>query len=383
MKCINFGDVNKRLLIPIFGGIIRLIYIFLVHQNPKYEIATKNPFILNIYTSVGMIFSFIPYLILKYRSKTKSISSNASQIQSKLNIEFIHSDLYEEIEIDQSKKYKLIICSSIFDFLQVLLLTIFCIYCNYNLWIFDILFMSLFSNLILKTKLYKHQYFSMIIIIILGFILNIIKYFNLGDTNNKVDPFELSMKLLSEICLSLSMVIVKYNMEKTYCSPYEICIWEGLIGLILNIIILVIVNQLRVTISGIEYPNNFYELFDNYDINDLIICFVELIMNAIYNIVIFVTCDFFTPFHILITSIIKEFYSYLQTDGNLVLNILGICILIFIAFMFLVFVEIIELNFWNISYNTKKNIELRSLTDSSIENNYNININDEKSEEET
>ena len=382
MKCINFGDVNKRLLIPIFGGIIRLIYIFLVHQNPKYEIATKNPFILNIYTSVGMIFSFIPYLILKYRSKTKSISSNASQIQSKLNIEFIHSDLYEEIEIDQSKKYKLIICSSIFDFLQVLLLTIFCIYCNYNLWIFDILFMSLFSNLILKTKLYRHQYFSMIIIIILGFILNIIKYFNLGDTNNKVDPFELSMKLLSEICLSLSMVIVKYNMEKTYCSPYEICIWEGLIGLILNIIILVIVNQLRVTISGIEYPNNFYELFDNYDINDLIICFVELIMNAIYNMVIFVTCDFFTPFHILITSIIKEFYSYLQTDGNLVLNILGICILIFIAFMFLVFVEIIELNFWNISYNTKKNIELRSLTDSSIENNYNININDEKSEEE-
>ena len=382
MKCINFGDVNKRLLIPIFGGIIRLIYIFLIHRNPKYEIATKNPFILNIYTSIGMIFSFIPYLILKYRSKTKSISSNASQIQSKLNIEFIHSDLYEEIEIDQSKKYKLIICSSIFDFLQVLLLTIFCIYCNYNLWIFDILFMSLFSNLILKTKLYKHQYFSMIIIIILGFILNIIKYFNLGDTNNKVDPFELSMKLLSEICLSLSMVIVKYNMEKTYCSPYEICIWEGLIGLILNIIILVIVNQLRVTISGIEYPNNFYELFDNYDINDLIICFVELIMNAIYNIVIFVTCDFFTPFHILITSIIKEFYSYLQTDGNLVLNILGICILIFIAFMFLVFVEIIELNFWNISYNTKKNIELRSLTDSSIENNYNININDEKSEEE-
>ena len=382
MKCINFGDVNKRLLIPIFGGIIRLIYIFLIHRNPKYEIATKNPFILNIYTSVGMIFSFIPYLILKYRSKTKSISSNASQIQSKLNIEFIHSDLYEEIEIDQSRKYKLIICSSIFDFLQVLLLTIFCIYCNYNLWIFDILFMSLFSNLILKTKLYKHQYFSMIIIIILGFILNIIKYFNLGDTNNKVDPFELSMKLLSEICLSLSMVIVKYNMEKTYCSPYEICIWEGLIGLILNIIILVIVNQLRVTISGIEYPNNFYELFDNYDINDLIICFVELIMNAIYNMVIFVTCDFFTPFHILITSIIKEFYSYLQTDGNLVLNILGICILIFIAFMFLVFVEIIELNFWNISYNTKKNIELRSLTDSSIENNYNININDEKSEEE-
>jgi hypothetical protein len=283
MRFIKLGKINKKFLIPVLGGIFRLIHLFLIGLNPKYEIATKNPFILNIYTSIGMIFSFIPCLILKYRSKTRVIYSNATQMQSKLNIELIFEESFEEIRLNENKKYKLIICSSIFDFLQVLLLTVFCIYCNYNLWIFDILFMSLFSYLILKTKLYKHQYFSMIIIIIiLGFILNIIKYFNLGDTQNKLDPLELFMKLLSEICFSLSFVIIKYNMEKTYCSPYEICIWEGLFALILNIFILVIINQLKVTISGIEYPNNFYELFDNYDINDFILCFVELIMNAIF-----------------------------------------------------------------------------------------------------
>ena len=378
MKIINFGIVNIKLLIPVFGGIARLIYIFLIHLNPKYEIVKKNPFILNIYTSIGMIFSFIPFLIFKYRSKSKTesktIDSEVTQNESKLTIELIHSDAYEEIELNKRNKYKLIVCSGIFDFLQVLLLTVFCIYCDYNLWIFDNFFMCLFSYLILKTKIYKHQCFSMFIIIILGLVLNSVKYFNTG---NKLDPLELSMKLLSEICLSLGCVIVKYNLETTYCSPYEICLWEGFLGLILNIIILIVINQLKVTISGIEYPNNFYELFDNYDINDFIVCIGELLMNAIYNIVLFVTCDYFTPIHILITYIIKEFYSYLRADGNLALNILGIFILILIGFMFLIFVEIIELNICNLSFNTKKNIELRSTAEDSFEKEKDLNPQEE------
>ena len=75
---------------------------------------------------------------------------------------------------------------------------------------------------------------------------------------------------------------------------------------------------------------------------------------------IFLTCDYFTPFHILIPTIIKECHTYIQKDNNLTLNILGIVILILIAFMFLVFIEIIELNIFNISYDTKKNIGIRA-----------------------
>ena len=91
----------------------------------------------------------------------------------------------------------------------------------------------------LKTKLYKHQYISVIVIISLGFGLNVIEYFKLNE-KKKIELLEITMKLLSEICLSLSMVIAKYNMEKTYSIPYEICLWDGLIALILNIIILII-----------------------------------------------------------------------------------------------------------------------------------------------
>ena len=140
--------------------------------------------------------------------------------------------------------------------------------------------------------------------------------------------------------------------------------------------------MLQLKIAGVQYPDNFYELFDNYDINDFIICFGLWIVDDFYNIAIYVTLDYFTPFHIMIVDILNQLYSYTTIGGNIIIRILGFLIVSLIGFMFLVFVEIIELNFWNISYNTKKNIELRSLTDSSIENNYNININDEKSEEE-
>ena len=45
--------------------------------------------------------------------------------------------------------------------------------------------------------------------------------------------------------------------------------------------------------------------------------------------------------------------------------------------MFLIFIEIIEINIFNISYNTKKNIELRSRNESSIDNNNLIHIREE------
>ena len=363
MACLNFGKVNKKFLIPIIGGIVRLIYSFLIQLNSKFQIALKNPFILSIYTNIGMIFAFIPYLILKYRSKMPNPNSNELQHKSKLNLELIvHSDSIEEIK---SNKYKLIALSSIFDFSQTIIGFLFCMRVVYNLWIFDIIFISLFSHLILKTKIYRHQYFSMIIILCLGLALNVIEYFKLKEPEKSLSPFEISMKFLTEISLSLNIVIIKYNMEKNYCSPYEICIWEGIVGVILQIIGLVIVNILRLTIDGIQYPDNFFEYFENYNIDDFILCILVIIVDFIYNASIMVTCDYFTPFHILITSIIKEFYYNIKINENIILNIIGIFALILISFMFLVFVEIIELNACNISYNTKKNIERRSQIESS------------------
>ena len=203
MRIITFGKIDKRFLIPVIGGIIKLIYRFLLNINPKYEILLNNPFILSVYTNIGMVLAFIPYIILKYRSK--KINLNISENKPKLNIEFVHNDVLKKARI---KKYKLILLTTIFDFSQTLLILIFCMKCIYNLWIFEILFISLFSYLLLKTKLYKHQYLSMIIIIILGLVLNILEYYKSG-TDNEFNILEIIIKFIGEIFLSLNIVIAK------------------------------------------------------------------------------------------------------------------------------------------------------------------------------
>ena len=143
-----------------------------------------------------------------------------------------------------------------------------------------------------------------------------------------------------------------------------------------------IINQLKLTIEDIEYPKNFFDYFDNYDINDLIESLLLIFVNCFYNIFILLTCEYFTPCHIFVIWIIKECYSYLKINENLALNILGFFVLILIAFMFLIFIEIIELNIFNISYNTKKNIDIRSKYESFIDPDNILAIKDEINDEE-
>ena len=362
MKFIKFGKFDKKFLIPIVGGIIQLIFKYFEKNNPKYEILLQNPFLLSIYSSMGMVLAFIPYLILKYKSKSSNnISDDEPQDQSNLNLVHINQSIFEKIK---NSKYKYILFQEIFDFLQTISIYFFCMDIFYNFWTFDIIFISLFSYLILKIKFYRHQYISMIIITILGILLNVLEYFKRGEKD--FDFLGIFMSFLCEIFLSILIVIAKYNMEKKYFSPYEISLWIGLIGVILYIIVLLIINKLKLEIAGIKHPDNIYELFNNYDIYDFILCLTLLIRSSIYNIVLLLTCNYFTPIHTLILTILNEIYYNLNIKENITLNILSFFILILIAFIFLIFIEIIELNICNISDNTKDNIQSRAFNDSLI-----------------
>ena len=145
-----------------------------------------------------MILAFIPYLIIKYRTKKSKYLTEVLN-KSKLDIEFVHYDIFKEARIS---KYKLISLSALLDFLETILSYILCSRFLYNLWSFDIIFISLFSYLILKTKLYKHQYISMIIILFLGLSLNIVEYYKYDDRENTLNPIGIIMTLLTEILFS-------------------------------------------------------------------------------------------------------------------------------------------------------------------------------------
>ena len=362
MKIISCGNSDKNIIIPIFGGIIRFIYCFIYDLNPKEEIK-ENPLIVSIYTSLGMFLAIIPYFILKIRTnkplqiKNDLSSDQPTQTNSKLSIKLIHYDIIREKRND---KFRLIFLSSLFDFSQSILISVLCFKCIYNLWVLDIILMSLFSFLILKNKIYSHHYLSILMIIALGLALNIIEYFK---NENKIDALEILWKFISEVCFCFSIIIIRYNMEKNFCSIYEICIWHGIINFTLISICLLIFNKIKITIMDFKYPDNFNNYFNNFNHQDLYMAFISIIYGFIYNICVFFACDYFTAFHCLIGVIISEFYPYCKIKKT-TLNIIGFIIIFIILFIFLIFIEIIELNFCKLSKNTKKNITKRGQHDS-------------------
>lgn len=362
MSIINYGKINRKLMIPIFGGIIRLLYRYIIDLNPKYEALTNNPFLMSIYTAIGMTFAFIPFLILKKR--IRKIDKNSENRLTLIKIEksksFIKYEYYDINKKTKNHKYKLIFFSTIFDFLETLLTYCFCKKFIYNFWIFRVLFISIFSYFILKIKLYKHQYFSMIIMIILGFGLNIIEYFK-SDKKEKSNLIEILIKLIIQAMASLTYVINKFNMEKNFCTPYEICFWEGGIEVILYIIGLYIINRVGLTISDIKHPDNFNEYKRNFDKIDIILALIHIIISGIYNVFILLTCDYFTPYHVLFILIIHQSYYYFKIDENIIFNIIGFFILLLIFFMLLFFIELLEFNLYGFSMNTKKNIGIRAM----------------------
>ena len=366
MAFISCGKISIKILVPIFGGIIRLLCRFLIDINPKKELVSKNPFIISIYSAFGMSLSFIPFLV--YRSQNKNLISKKNNElipqeirESKLSLKYEYYDVNKHIK---TNKYKLILLCTFFDFSETILINSFCINCVYNLWVFDISIISLFSYLILKKNLYKHQYLSMIIIIFFGIGLNVIEYLKKGEEDNKIDIIEILSKFLSEIFFSLNIVINKFNMEKNFCSPYEICLWEGLINFILFSISLLVLNVLGLTIGDIIYPDNFFDYYNNFDLNDVIVILINIFASCFYNILVLITCNEYTPCHVLSILIINESYYYFKFNENLILNIIGFVILLLLFIVFLVFIEMIEFNICEISRNTIKNISIRAGRDS-------------------
>ena len=222
------------------------------------------------------------------------------------------------------------------------------------MWIFDILFISIFSYLIFKIKLYIHHYISIIIIISVGISLDI--YLDHYIFNDKDYFLQMLFKFISEILLSLGFVIDKYTMEKKFCSPYEICFYHGFINLILSLILLSFSKQI-----GLD---NYDKFFNNPSFDKFYSFIIIMFIQFIFNIFIFIINKNTTPCHILILLIIGQFAPYIKALTTDIINSIILIIgLFFILFFVLIFNEIIEFNCFGLQKNTKKNIALRAKID--------------------
>ena len=349
MAIIGFGVMNKDLLAIIIGCIFcflnRLLNIFVEAKLFNNKILT------NIFISIANIFTIIPYLIFKKRTKTIDIKNDIKNINKKNNEEEKYEYIYEEsydIQDDIKNKELFIILIGIVFFINYFMFA-YTFKIESNTWINYILFTSIFYYLIFKAKLFNYHYLSIVIILLAGLIIDIYQNNFIDDWNKDILGFIFS--IIRVILLSFNYVIIKYTMERKFVSPYEIGVCNGLINLILFIIFAIFDHFLFKL-------NDYADFFNHFNGNELLTILGLMISQLGLYICCFLIDKNNTPCHIFIVFTFGQLAIYIKdVSSSLIVVIISFIIILFFS---LVFNEIIELNFFGLSRNTKRNMAHRA-----------------------
>ena len=347
MAFISIGKIDKN-LIPMIAG---CIFCFLNRILNQYDgsLLFKNQIMMNIYISTSKLFTIIPFILLKINSK--KVSSNDIQIiKNQQALKYMNKSGAKRII---AGKWGFIFLAVMIYFVNQIFFVL-TIKVHSNTTILNILITSLFYYLIFKIKLYRHHYLSIILIIIVGFIIDMILGNLLFDINNNLGLF--FFRLLREVLFSLSSVVDKYILEKKFGSVYEILLTNGVITSTLFIIFAIIDHNF----FGIY---NYEEYFNNFNTTELLVASGVIITQLGLNVSILFTNKNNSPCHIFIIFIFGQLAYYIDFSGSDAIVIFCLIIILFLSF---VFNEILEINFLGLSDNTKKNISKRAETEDNM-----------------
>ena len=360
MGLIKLGKIDKTLINPLIPTIIMALEtIFWDYFETIHEYKAEY----NIIQSISKCIAIIPFIIFKLKNK---ISNNQKQIDNKLKIKVDN----EKHRVNKLKKGGFIVLINvlnvIFKISYYRFINIFISAEDLGWYLINFISIPLFSFLILKAPIYKHQYLCIIITFSAGITLNAI--------HHKFDNIlfrDILINLFGDGFYSLMIVLKRYAMVNLFCSAYEIVFYEGIFSLFVFIIILIILTNVEIIekyekkgyiiYEGKAYIDNFYafiELLKN-DKTQILICIIMLIYCIPHYIFFNLTIQNNSVFHILIILLAEEglFFEYEKDTFIICMNIF---LTIILLFMFLVFIEIIELNFCGLSTNLKRNIADRA-----------------------
>ena len=242
----------------------------------------------------------------------------------------------------------------------------------------EFLMIFFLAKFTLKTNYYKHQNISFLIL----FLMEICKSLYFFFINKmKLDKFKwmnIIFNIISAVIYSCYYSYISGLMKYKFVSPYKVCYMIGMINVPLIILIniaFLFSDKEIFQCSGDENDKNYYclnlfksfrlpFLFNYIQIISLVFCYTILMALFIKTINEFTLYHIYVP--LLVENFLKNFFLY-WGDQEHIINIILLSVSFVIELiMILVFLEIIELKFWGLNKNLKKNIELRSITDSAI-----------------
>jgi len=395
---IEFGDINYKLIIPFIYPFLYQIR-KLIHQNDK------KPFYEFFTNYCGYFFSGLIYLIIvcrmrKIQKQNDLTNPNGEVLDNNIELETCSSDdntskssvksnktirvknnctIKNQIIIEKEKinkrqtrkKYLFILGLTIIYLIPMFLDS----YCSSNQNInfktsssvsvfFCIISYVLLSRIILGHKIYRHQIFSLTIIIVCN-IISIILILT-GEKNKVNSDMAINFVIMAVILslYALYNVLEKIFFNSFMTSPYYLMFIIGLITLVLIII--------YETITCLAFGDNkdfngaFYQI--KYNIKNIklypLLFIGDVISAFLWVGGIHLTVYFFSPCHFIISESISQILSTIINNSlegyNIAATIVIYFLFVIIIFASLIYNEIIILKFWKLNINTKKHITKRS-----------------------
>ena len=179
---------------------------------------------------------------------------------------------------------------------------------------------------------------------------------------DNIGLIDILVNIFGDTTYSLMIVLKRYVTVNLFCSAYEIVLYEGVFSFVIFSILLIILTNVEITekyekkiyiiYEDKAYIDNLYAFIDvfNNDKMQIFIFFLILIYYIPYYLFFNLTIKNNSVFHVLLILIAEEnlFFKYEEDAFIICMNIF---LTIIILFMFLVFIEIIELNFCGLSTN--------------------------------
>ena len=307
------------------------------------------------------------FLVLLTNRKMKSIKTQEKQQEKKNEVEKGKSGLTQELIYNdlsiRNHKYSYLFLISVLEFIARCTDLFYILFLNgapirigeVN-WLIsiDTFARIFFSKIILKKKLYKHHFIS-IILIVIGLLSMSACAFK-AIKKHEMDNWPYFLFIIAKyIILPFEDVINKILLTDEFLLPHYLIFWRGMFTL-------VFVGALSAIVLIPHWVEFHY--FDQFTTNTEIA--IQVLMKVLYTIFSFCKTfcllkilDSFSPQHVAFSNTAFSLYQLIKcrttSDDNLFLTIIDFIFLLVIVFATLVFNEALIINAFGLNKNTKKN----------------------------
>ena len=349
------------------------------------------------------ILSIIPFLIIKYRSKSNDKSQEKYNSENALQL--IHNNLIKTYKGENVIKYTFL--TSFFYFLSEAIICIFLfinnipeLYSSYSLYIYSILncvVLYITSYFILKTTFYKHHYLSFIInliCVLIDLIIDITQIIQQRITNYMYYIYIIVILFkLTFLCIFDNYA--KLAMHSAFLSPNSLLLNMS----IYEIFFLIIFSLpfIFITVEDFDGINDIiFKGFLKYLTgNKLIYSIIYFINNFFLELFLLYIIDKFSPSHIALAISLNPFclnlfymFHYL-IKGEVVYwyRFINFFIFLLVIIGSMIHNEIFIINKWGLNKKTKlylnKEFNAESIDPEGIDSDTYLDSNEEKKENET